>query len=195
MPSPMDAPAYSFRLSLARKETAYRLTGEALAWTEGGRDGALAFADMRRIRVYESPGANEMPAFARCTIKPNAGRAVILSSNHFAGLANWESRTERFRPFADALLRQAALANPRIEFISGMPAALWIGWLAILVGICLIAPLGVAVVVAEGKDMTPGTLGALAVCAGLVLAFFPLLRLIRRNRPRRFDGSAGYPAD
>jgi hypothetical protein len=56
-----------------------------------------------------------MPAFARCTLKPNAGRAVILSSNHFAGLANWESRNGSFNPFVDALLRRAALGNPRID--------------------------------------------------------------------------------
>ena len=190
----MDAPAYRFRLSQFSKETTYRLRGTALAWSEGNPDGALAFADIRWIRVYDSPGANDMPAFTRCTIKPKAGRAVILSSNHFVGLANWESRTAGFKPFVDALLRQAALANPRIEFISGMPAALWMTWIAILAGLCLIAPLAVAVIVIEGKDMSPGTLGTLAVCAGMVLAFFPLLRLIRRNRPQRFDGREGTPA-
>jgi hypothetical protein len=191
----MDAPTYRFRLTQFRKETTYRLTERALAWGEGPPDGALAFADIRRIRVYDSPGASGMPAFRRCTIKPKAGRAVILSSNHFAGLADWESRTARFDPFVDTLLRQAALANPRIEFISGMPAALWIGWIAILIGLCVVTPLAIAVVVIEGKEMSPGALGALAVCAAMVLAFFPLLRLVRRNRPRRFDARAGYPAE
>jgi hypothetical protein len=190
-----DEPAYRFRLSKFRRETTYRLTPDALAWSEGEPDGALAFADIRRIRVYDSVGANAVPDFKQCTITPTKGRAITLNSNHFGGFANWESRTARFEPFVDALLRHAALANPRIGFISGMPVALWIAWLVILAVICLVLPLGIAVVVIEGHEMSLGLLVTLSACLAMVLAFFPLLRMVRRNKPRRFDGSEGYPKE
>ena len=54
--------------------------------------------------------------------------------------------------------------------------------------------LGIVAIATQGKDMSAGTLGMLAVCLGLLLAFYPLLRLVRRNRPHRFDGREGYPA-
>jgi hypothetical protein len=189
----MDDPTYRFRLSRFRKEATYRLTNQALAWTDGQSEGALAFADIRQMRIYDSPGVSGMPGFTRCTIRPRAGRAVILSSNHFGGIGDWESRSKSFRPFVDALLRRAARANPRVAFISGMPMALWVTWIVLLVGLVIVTPLGIAVVVIQGKEMSAGFYGAFAICVGLLLGFFPLLRLVRRNRPRRFDGREGYP--
>jgi hypothetical protein len=191
----MDTPTYSFRLSQFRKEAAYRLTDQGLAWSEPGRDGTLSFADIRQIRVYDTPSVNDIPAFTRCTIRRNAGRAVILSSNHFVSLVDWQSRTKSFRPFVDALLHRAALANPGIVFISGMPAALWALWVAVLFSLPAFALLGIVAIATQGKDMSAGTLGMLVACFGLLLAFYPLLRLVRRNRPHRFDGREGYPAE
>lgn len=189
----MNDPTYRFRLSRFRKETSYRLTDAALAWNDGQREGALAFSDIRQVRIYDSPGVSGMPGFTRCTIRPHTGRAVILSSNHFAGIGDWESRRESFRPFVDALLQHAARANPRIAFISGMPMALWVLWIVLLVGLVVVTPLGIVVMVTEGKEMSAGFYSAFAICIGIVLGFFPLLRLIRRNRPRHFDGLDGYP--
>jgi hypothetical protein len=189
----MDDPTYRFRLSRSRKETTYRLADQALAWSDGQSGGALDFADMRQISISDSPGVGGLPGFTRCTIRPRVGRAVILSSNHFGGIGDWESRIENFRPFVDALLRRAARANPRIAFISGLPTALWVTWIVSLVVLVIITPLGIATVAIEGKEMSASFHSALAICVGLLLGFFPFLRLVRRNRPRRFDGREGYP--
>jgi hypothetical protein len=188
----MNDPTYRFRLSRFRKEATYRLTDAGLAWSDVAGGGALAYADIRQMRIYDSPGAAGMPAFTRCTIRPRKGRAVILSSNHFGGIGDWESRSESFRPFVDALVRRAARANPQIAFISGMPMALWVTWIVILAGLVIVAPLMIAVVFIEGTEKSAGFYATLAILVGLLLGFFPLLRLVRRNRPRRFDGREGY---
>jgi hypothetical protein len=188
----MNDPTYRFRLSRFRKEATYRLTDAGLAWSDGAREDALAYADMRQMRIYDTPGVSGMPGFTRCTIKRRTGRAVILSSNHFGGIGDWESRSESFRPFVDALVRRAAAANPQIAFISGMPMALWVTWIVLMVALLIVTPLGVAAVVIGGAEMSAGAYSAFAICAGLLLGFFPLLRLVRRNRPRRFDGREGY---
>jgi hypothetical protein len=107
-------------------------------------------------------------------------------------VARRESRSESFRPFVDALVRRAAAANPQIIFISGMPMALWVTWIAILAGLFIVAPLMIAVVFIEDTEKSAGFYATLAILIGLMLGFFPLLRLVRRNRPRRFDGSEGY---
>jgi hypothetical protein len=145
------------------------------------------------MRIYDSPGVHGMPGFTRCTIRPRTGRAVILSSNHFGGIGDWESRSESFRPFVDALVRRAAAANPQIAFISGMPMALWVTWIVLMVALLIVTPLMIAVVFIEGAEMSAGFFATLAICVGLLLGFFPLLRLVRRNRPRPFDGREGYP--
>ena len=198
-----EAPTYRFRLSRFRRETTYRLTEQALAWSDGETDGALPFADIRQMRIYDSPGVNsygveQMPAFTRCTIKPNAGRALILSSNHFGGLADWQSRIDSFRPFMDALIRRAALANPNITFLDGMPMAMWITWIVILIGLLIVTPFGLIVLVVtaiEGQVMSAGFFTSLAICLGLVLGIIPIWGIVKRNRPRPFDGRAGRPAE
>jgi hypothetical protein len=70
---------------------------------------------------------------------------------------------------------------------------LWVFWIVLLVALVVITPLMVALVVLTGKEMSAGFYATLAICAGMLLSFFPLLRVVRRNRPRRFDGRAGYP--
>jgi hypothetical protein len=186
----MDHPTYSVRLSLFSKEVAYRLTDRALVWSEGGVERSLDFSDIRQIRVYDSPGVWSMPTFSRCVIKPRRGRARILSSNHFAGVGTFEVRMERYRPFVDALIRQVAAANPATTFIAGMPMALWVSYLVILVGLVIVTPLGVVLAIwmsLQGAGMSGGFVASLVVCLGFLVGIVPMWRLVRRNRPRPFD--------
>lgn len=189
----MNELTYSFRLSLFRKETTYRLADHALLWSEGERNGALEFAEIRRIRIYESPGAQSMPPFSRCVITPKAGRSIILSSNHFAGVGEFEVRMDRFQPFVQGLIARVAGANPAVEFIAGMPMGLWVSYVVILAALVVITPLGVALMIflsRSGEHVAAGFTASLAICLGFLFSIGPLWRLVRRNRPQVFDPRA-----
>jgi hypothetical protein len=186
----MDDLTYSFRLSLFTKEVSYRLTERALIWNEAGVDGALDFGDVRQIRVYESPGIRSMPAFSRCVVAPRRGRARVLSSNHFAGIGDFEVRMGRYRPFVAALLKRVAAVNPATTFVAGMPMGLWIGYLVALAALAIITPLGivwVAWMTLRGGQTSSGFMASLLVCIGFLFGIVPMWRLVRRNRPHRFD--------
>ena len=193
----MTEPTHNFRLWLFRKEAAFRLTDSALVWVEDGVGRKVDFADIRQIRVYESPGVENVPRTGRCVVTPHEGRAVVLQSNHFVGVGEFEDRSASYAPFVAELIRRVAAANPRVVFIRGMPTALWVTWHVLLALVLVVTPLAFAAMIyaqAHDRELSPNFFIQLAVCAGVFFAFFPILRLIRRNRPQVFD-PLNWPPD
>jgi hypothetical protein len=189
----MDEPTYTFCLSLFRKDATYRLTDHALPWREGSDDGELAFTDIRRIRIYESPG---MPTFRRCIVTPRTGRSRVLSSNHFVGGRRFESRLKSYQPFVEELLRRISKANPNVEYITGLGLGTWITFTLILAAILatgLLSLGGIAASAIEGGELVIDVI--LLVFVGVIFAVFvpPMWRSVRRNRPRRFDPHSENP--
>lgn len=195
----MADPVYRFRLSLLRKEETWRLGDAALHRVENGVARSIPFAGIDSIRIYHAPGlrvggGTAAPAFERCVIRRRGGRPVVLSSNHFAGLAKFEDRGATFRPFVDALVGRVAAANPRTLFLAGMPPLLWGCWLVLLVAVAVVAPLTVVLIVVElsaGESLSPGLIAAVVILLGVLFSFAAYVRTIRRNRPRRFDPRQG----
>jgi len=192
---------YSFRPSLLQKERRFRLERDGI-WRSDGD--AVKFADIRKIRIYDSPGMRNLggttlsPGFRRFVIWPAHGRAIVLSSNHFAGIANFEDRRESFDPFVAALMQRVSAANPSAIFISGMPIALWLFWLVALAGVMIVTPLAALLIVIEMIQATKidGWLIVVTfLLAGTFFGFIPLARTLWRALPRRFDPAsyAGQP--
>jgi hypothetical protein len=184
---------YQFRPSLFRKDVAFHTGHQALTWSEGDVERRLAYSDIRRIRTYDSPGAAGVPASGRCIITPARGRKLVLTSLHYRGLADFEDRAAQFQPFISNLISRVAAANPAAELISGMPIGLWVGWIVIAAAIVLATPFILLVAVAlwtEGEEPSVSTVLALAFCLAMLLGIVPLVRIIRRNRPRSLDPRA-----
>ena len=186
---------YSFRLSLFSKQASYRLTEKSLVWSEGAARGELAFSDIRRIRIYESPGARRAPRFRRCVITPKDGRARVLSSNDLNG-AIFESRMKTYLPFVDELLRRLLAQNPNVEYICGLAMAAWAVFAAIFVVLAitwLLVFVALGAALFEGEQI--GLILVLLVALGGVAAItlIPTWRSVSRNRPRRFDPRTENP--
>jgi hypothetical protein len=47
----MGEPSYRFRATMFTKETIYRAGADALSWGDGGAEGRLANADIRKVRT------------------------------------------------------------------------------------------------------------------------------------------------
>jgi hypothetical protein len=143
--------------------------------------------------IRDGAGHGRIQLSTRCVIKPRRGRKLVISNLHFRGLANFEDRAGQFRPFVNSLIRSVAAANPEVAFISGMPRALWIAWIVLAAAIVIATPLLVILVVAlwsRGEEISVSTMLAAVFCLSILLGIFPLVRVIRRNRPRPFDPRA-----
>ena len=188
---------YKLRLSLSSEEATYRLGANALHATTANGTRTLPFAEIDRVRIYESPGMASLsgqiaPAFTRCVIRPRHGRAIVLSSNHFVGLGRFEDRSATFRPFVDTLVARLASANPGVRFLAGMPPALWWTWVALLVAVALATPAFIVVVVQEliaGRALQLPAIVSSLIVLGTALSIVTYARVLRRNRPRRFTPS------
>jgi hypothetical protein len=194
---PVTEPTYTLRLSLAGEETTYRLGEDALHSTTAKGTRTLPFAEIGRVRIYESPGMASLsgriaPAFARCVIRPRRGRAIVLSSNHFVGLGRFEDRSAAFRPFVDAFMARLRSANPGAQLLAGMPPALWWTWVALLVVVALATPAFLVVIVQEllaGRALQLPAIVSSLIVVGTAAAIVSYARVLRRNRPRRFTPS------
>jgi hypothetical protein len=185
--------SYSFRSSLVTREETFTLDGRSLAISNRS---TIDFADIRQIRTYDSPGVNLVgvgpvaPALKTCVIRLKNGRPLSLSSNHFLALANFEDRSATYEPFVAELIREVAAANATTVFISGMRMALWISWISIVAMAFVIVPLLIFAaigMVLDGKSISIGMLFSGLLLLGIVIGVRPLVRALKRNRPRRYD--------
>ena len=193
----MTDPTYTLRLSLASEEATYRLSEDALHSTTARGTRTVPLAEIGMVRIYESPGAASLfgqiaPAFTRCVIRPRRGRAIVLSSNHFVGLARFQDRSATFRPFVDSLIARLEAANPGVQLLAGMPPALWWTWVALLVAVALVMPVFVVVIAKEliaGRPILLPAIVSSLIVLGTALAIVSYVRVLRRNRPRRLTPS------
>jgi hypothetical protein len=100
-----------------------------------------------------------------------------------------EEQGAAYRAFLAALLPAIALANPRVRFIAGKPAAIWYG----IVALAAVAAAGVALFI--GRAFLAGEPGAgLFGCLVAAGGAWQAAPFVLRNRPRIFSPDA-VPAD
>jgi hypothetical protein len=196
----MEQAAYSVRLSLWGREKSIQLNDGALIVSG---DPPIAFAGIREIRTYDSPGltflggATIAPAFKRCVIRPARGRAIVLSSSNLLGFGRFEDRSASYEPFVGKLIQAAGAANPKTIFIAGMPMALWLSWLFILAMAAVIAPLALILIVVMllgGHAPPVGLIVSAIVLLSVLTGIVQLIRMLRKNWPRAYDPRAGMRA-
>ena len=189
----MNDPTYTLRLSLASEEATYRLGEDALHATTSRGTRTWPLAEIRSVRIYESPGPTSLtgkiaPAFARCVIRPARGRAIVLSSNHFVRIGRFEDRSAAFHPFADALVARLRSTNPAAQLVAGMPPALWWTWVALLVLVALATPAFLVVIAQElvaGRALQFPAIVSTLIVLGTAFGLVSYARVLKRNRPRR----------
>lgn len=184
-----SAPAYSFRLSLLKKERTYRLEPDALVWIEGRKSGRVPYSDIRRVHIFSMPPA--MGQTIRRVILTGAFRGKLkIAATHFKGLGRFEDRSGSYFPFAEALLARITTASPNVAIRAGQGWISYLFWTAMLVFIVIILAFGAIAFFAGG-------IAAPALPAFVILiAFLPVSwRIARRGRPRKADAGALYGSD
>ncbi|MCP5368456.1 MAG: hypothetical protein H6907_13250 [Hyphomicrobiales bacterium] len=183
----MAETSHTVRAHLFTHTRTYVLGETALRWRRGESavgdpEGELAYADVRKLRLYSAPGLGVDVGL--CVLRPRrgAGSKVVIKSAHYVSLGNFEDRRASYGPLVRELLVRIAAANPGARMVAGN-SALWVTWLVLLALTGLIF-LGLAVSLLSGDIMAAGGWGAVAALA-LMLPL--MVRAVRGGRGRPLD--------
>lgn len=185
-----DAYTYSVRRSLLENERRWSLDDRCLSWSapDDPKDrGHIECRGIRRIRLQWT-GSRFDHARYQCRVTAASGLSETIVSTHFAGVARFEDRSDAYRPFVRALIRQVAAANPACQFVAGVSPLKYIfNAMFLLVSFALLF----LVLLTIGIPLHWLIITKLTVIAFLL----PLvLRWLKQNRPRRFSPES-IPAD
>ena len=110
---------YSFRIGRFARETTYRLEADALHWTDGRREGRVAYDSIPRMQSYKVRYWGSSATYWRCVLHPASGPSIVVQAAHYKGFRSVEDRTELYLPFVQQLGERIAAANPDASFESG----------------------------------------------------------------------------
>jgi hypothetical protein len=182
------APSYAYRPSLLGAAHEFRLQGEALDWSAGGRSGHIPLRDVRLVRMSFKPGSMQPYRFITEIWAEGAPKLQIVSSS-WKSMVEQERLDSRYVAFVTELHRRIALAGARARFVQGKPALLY--W----PGVALFVVVGLMLAALVPHALQAHTLsGAAFIVAFLALFLWQGGNFFRRNRPGNYRPDA-LPAE
>ena len=177
-----DSRVYAHRLHAFVGERCYRVGSQALSWSDAdGGQGQLEFGDVRKLQLRYSPGRLVERRYTLDLIA-RRGKRLRINNLHYRGFADFEDRSDSYRPFVLNLHRALALANPALQCAGGSTWAGHLLHLGIALGLLLLlAVAGLAL-------LSAGLAWLIVVKLALIVFYMPRLwRFLKRNRPGRYD--------
>lgn len=160
-------------------EDVWTVTPDALVRTApGGETSRLVWSDVTAVRVAYAPTRMKFGRYL-ISLGARSGERWTIDNQHFAGIGNFEDRSDRFTPFVLACIERIAALAPRATARIGSSAAAYWSQLIFVTAVFILL---VTVIL-----LMPGSLSWLIlVKLGLIVAMLPVLfRWIGRARPRR----------
>lgn len=176
---------YRRRASIAEKgETLWRAHPDRLE--QVAPDGTLVmtvpYQNIRQVRLAFAPSRYQQ---ARFLIEMKGARSRLTISNmHFAGIGQFEDRTDTFFPLVRSVVHGVGAASPAAEFRAGERPALY--WMLIALNVAVFTVLTLVILF---LPIAPGNVGLSALIKAAVIAFsLPLmLSWAINSRPRAFS--------
>jgi hypothetical protein len=170
-------PVYSYKPSLAGSPCQFWLRPDALEWRTGWRQGRIAYADVRRVRLSFAQVNLNTNRF-RAEIWPASGAKIVVASTSWKSLAEQEPLDRAYRGFIADMHRRIVAVNSATIFETGSPRLFY--WL----GVAILAATSVALVGLIAQGLRSGeTVGALFVTGFLALFLWRFGTYFSRNRP------------
>ncbi len=115
----MAGAKHTFRLGFLSPLRTFRITPDALEWTDRQDQRRIAFGDIEKIHSYKVRNfgvAGQTSALMwRCKVHARDGSTATLAQDHFVRIGLREDRGLSFRFFVSTLVAQASAANPRVS--------------------------------------------------------------------------------
>ncbi len=172
--------SYSFKSSVMGAPWEFRLTARALEWRKGRLAGAVAYDDIRRVRLSFRPVTLQNQRFL-AEVWPKRGPKLEIASSSWKSIVEQERLDAAYRRFIAALHQRLAASGSNAAFETGSPPLLYWPGLAIFAGTAL----GLAALAVRALQV--GTLVAAVFIGGfLALFLWQAGTFFRRNRPGRY---------
>lgn len=178
----MDASTYRQRRTAFNRPRSYRLTGDALVWSEEGKgEDRLFYKDIREVRIAYRPDRVQTNRYIT-TLKTRTGWKLLISNSSYTGFATFQDHSPEYRAFILELHRRLAASGLPIVFAKGSTRAGYLGNLLLV--LFIFAGLAFVLWMTGGQDR------AWYVDAKLwtIVFFLPVLFVfIRKAKPERYD--------
>ena len=182
-----DNLVYSYRPSLLGAPIEFRLDGEVLHWTSGGRSGRVALRDVRLVQMTFKPASMQPYRFVTELWAEGAPRLQIVSSS-WKSMVEVERFDDRYTAFVTELHRRIKDANAPARFVQGKHAFLFWPGLVLFAGVAL----AMAALVPRALE-AHSIGGAVFIAAFLALFLWQGGNFFRRNRPGTYRPDALPP--
>jgi hypothetical protein len=166
-------------------ETEWRVEDDALVRrASDGSERRIAWKDVTRARVRFYPTIAK-PWLHQFRVE-GCNASVTVDNGHFAGLADFEDRSESYSPFVRAALAHIGAQAPGAQIdVGSRPLTFWATMVFVAVSLGLLA----AVLILLPLPAAP-PFAAIVKLAVLAYGALMLPRWIRHNWPRRGDIAA-----
>ncbi len=171
---------YTFRKSAFEKEKTYTLTKEGIEVTD--HEGAkYLYEYVNVIEVKTSYAASKNNSFYQCAVKMANGASLLLKSQHYRGLADFEDRNEAYSVFVTRFHNLLAAANPLVVYKKGIGLVGYIASMLIFVIAGLILP-----IISIGALFTGSLLYGIVGILASIFLMIKMVRYARKNKPGKY---------
>lgn len=168
---------YSFRKSAFEKEKSYKLTKDGIQITDHNGSVSLAkYADILQVNL--SFVSTKHNSFYQCELKLKTGSGLLLKSQHFAGIANFEDRNADYAKFISGLHEILNASGLNIKYKKGISSLGYFASMAVFIIAGILFPI-VSIGMLIGGQIIFGALGVFVS----IMLFLRMKKYMKKNKP------------
>ncbi|MFY0650532.1 MAG: hypothetical protein JXQ96_00795 [Cyclobacteriaceae bacterium] len=172
---------YSFRKSAFDKDKTYELTQTSISITDHeGRTTDTPYSDIETVNLQFVSTKNN--SFYQCELKLKNGSKILLKSQHYKGIANFEDRKEEYSLYISGLHKILNASKLDIKYKKGISPVAYFLSMAIFILTGFLFPI-IAIVMLIGGQLLFGLAG---LFVGIML-ILKMLKYAKKNKPGTYS--------
>jgi hypothetical protein len=116
---------HAVRANVLGEEQTWTLANDKLEAISANKRDIYALSAVACLRLEWTPSRFETRMY-KCHISLRTGEVLTINSSHFRGLADFEDRSETYRPFVQSLATSVLQCNPSCAFWGGASGSLYL---------------------------------------------------------------------
>jgi len=133
-------------------------------------------------QVSTSFASSKNNAFYQCELKMRNGSLLLLKSQHYRGLADFEDRNKTYSEFVIGLHKLLALANPEVVYKKG------VRFMSYVISMLIFAITGILFpIFSIGALITGNLLYGIIGFIGSIFLILKMVKYAKKNKPGTYD--------